>query len=373
MYGQGSVGQGCMTGPGRGFWTSSVMMSPSSGSYTTLYGTNDEWSSEFNVEGFQNMNAMSFIPWASESSVFFYFFYPITIGSIRTSGEGVEIDWLGSYSGGRPVLAPISDSTCLIATRQYSQFTRIERRVQGQFQVVHEFDAETPWVEHMSFADTEFGAIVGTRPDGSRSIQVSSNGGENWTTVYADTLRFRQLVVPSTDTVWVAGDHGVLMRSSDGGANWEHLVPPRVVDLASIAVCTWDSVWVSGVNGYTAVTGNGGNTWVELPIPSNRFYSLKAVPGMMYATADGALYRYAVRQVAAPSAGWRQTDHGIELLFSDAGSSGSVSLVDLSGRVIRDGGFGPYVFMTGLAEGVYVVRAHLAEREERVKVFWSGQ
>lgn len=373
MEGPGTVGSGVMIGPGTGFWTTSVMLSPSSGSSTTIYATNDDWQTYSSVQSFSNMNSITLVPGASPNSILMYFYYPNVVASVRRTSSYWETDWLELYGGSGPAIEAFNDSSCWVATRLTPGPVRLEKRMPDEVVLIHEFGMDVQTIDQVTFVDELNGAVVEVGVDGTRSIQVSSTGGVEWNTVYSQANEHLRVSMTSPDTLWAIGGEGLLIRSSDRGASWEQLSPPGDMELSSIAVCSWDSIWVAGSNGYAAVTGNGGATWLELPIPLSGEFTLKAVPGIIYASAYGALFKYSDRQSSGPAGGWRSTDQGIEILLGGGGPYGSISIWDSCGRVLSTGGAGPIIPMYTFAEGLYIVQVRMLEEEFRMKVYWPGR
>jgi photosystem II stability/assembly factor-like uncharacterized protein len=70
---------------------------------------------------------------------------------------------------------------------------------------------------------------------------------------------------------WAAGNTGLILHTSDGGANWNQQTAPPTNSYYSIFFTDTQNGWASGYSGKIIHTSDGGNNWVEQSSGSNRF------------------------------------------------------------------------------------------------------
>lgn len=89
------------------------------------------------------------------------------------------------------------------------------------------------------------------------------NGGNNWTTVYADTtLQFWGLWFTNSMTGYVAGSNGRIMKTTNRGDNWNILTTPTATALDGIWFVNENTGYVGGANVFLKTT-DAGATWVN--------------------------------------------------------------------------------------------------------------
>lgn len=132
--------------------------------------------------------------------------------------------------------------------------------------------------------------LYGVAATGNRALAVgywgtvlySGDKGASWN--FAPTPTPRTLFGVSfadPKNAWAVGDHGVVLRTRDGGESWT-LVPVEAVDefgdfgpltavLFDVAAIGPDEVWISGDFGTLLHTTNGGASWDRLILPEETF------------------------------------------------------------------------------------------------------
>ncbi len=128
-------------------------------------------------------------------------------------------------------------------------------------------------------------------------ILRSSDGGSNWDSVSSGTKnRLHEIVFPTRDEGIIVGDYGVILRTNDTGKSWE-IIPTAIQDFLWAAAFATDSVGVAvGDNGRILRTVDAGLHWSDVNnVLSGTQYSIRQVQafsdGTMYARANGALIR----------------------------------------------------------------------------------
>lgn len=171
--------------------------------------------------------------------------------------------------------------------------------------------ASTPVDETLfsvSFADARHGWAVG---DGGVILR-STDGGRSWTRqepVVTDTFGEEaalrsdlfDVVAVSSDTAWVVGDFGVVLRTTDG-RTWEQIRIPEE-DLADenlpdriyngVDFTDPEHGWVAGEFGTVLRTTDGGETWVGertfegVPNPELYLFDVDAADGAALSAGVG--------------------------------------------------------------------------------------
>lgn len=89
------------------------------------------------------------------------------------------------------------------------------------------------------------------------------NGGNNWTTVYADTtLQFWGLWFTNPQTGYLSGSNGKIMKTTNRGDNWTFLTTPTTTILDGIWFVNENTGYVGGANIFLKTT-DAGSTWVN--------------------------------------------------------------------------------------------------------------
>lgn len=85
------------------------------------------------------------------------------------------------------------------------------------------------------------------------------------------------------DTLLIAGEQGLLLRSDDAGRNFRRLVSPYKGSWFTAELPTPSGMIVAGLRGNAWRSGDGGSTWSQLPAPTPATFVASAVAN------DGAL------------------------------------------------------------------------------------
>lgn len=374
MDGPGGIGQGLMTGIGTGYWTTYVMLSPSSGAASRIYRTNDDWQTSSLVGGASVYEMELF---ASVMSEAMFYIVQDDFPFVRSIQEGIGSNsyWYDYFASGLLQVAPTGDTTCLMLLSTNGTGISLERHTPHTVELVHEFSDEHLRIDALSFKDQMFGLMLATEQTGGSLILATNDGGESWTQTASDTSVLKKVSWAPGEVVWVGGGNGTLLRSADHGSTWERVDAASPENVVSIAACGYDSAWVSTAGGNVVVTGNGGVTWTQRSIPMARSFELQAFEGVIYARSSGnALFKLTApaQQGSSSTPSWRRTEQGIEVLLGKEVSLESIQLVDARGRVLRTGTNGPLVPMIGMVDGVYILRVRCADEDLRMKVLWTN-
>jgi len=119
----------------------------------------------------------------------------------------------------------------------------------------------------------------------AQTAHLAATSSVGWrTTPTGSSDEFRGLSVVSDRTVWVSGENGTVLRTTDGGSSWQDVSPPAAAGMALRDIEAFSSrravVLAIGTGDASRIyaTRNGGRTWVETfrnPDP-NAFYDCMA-------------------------------------------------------------------------------------------------
>ena len=78
----------------------------------------------------------------------------------------------------------------------------------------------------------------------------------------------RTIRTPDGKTVWILGDHGVILRSSDGGTSWASQSSGVSASLLAGSAPSEMVCWVVGKQGSVLLTTDGGEHWQKIGSPT---------------------------------------------------------------------------------------------------------
>jgi photosystem II stability/assembly factor-like uncharacterized protein len=94
----------------------------------------------------------------------------------------------------------------------------------------------------------------------------STNEGSNWSKVILPyTNNFNSIYFSNNLTGFITGSNGLILKTSDSGGNWVQLNTGVTNNLNSLAAISNNIMYVCGDNGIILRTSNAGNTWTSLP------------------------------------------------------------------------------------------------------------
>ncbi|MDQ3193198.1 MAG: YCF48-related protein [Bacteroidota bacterium] len=117
-------------------------------------------------------------------------------------------------------------------------------------------------VSSITFTDSNTGYAVGGYT-GSRRIYKTIDEGINWTVLLSETSggQFSSVYFTNTDTGFVVGQNGSILKSADGGANWTTQISGVTSHLNSVYFTGANTGHIVGNNGIILKTTNGGINW----------------------------------------------------------------------------------------------------------------
>jgi len=199
--------------------------------------------------------------------------------------------------------------------------------VAGQMgQIARSTDAGNTWTMQQSGTTRQFLEIAFVTPERGMAVgdfgtlRRTDDGGKTWSEVklpqdtrlpadITDIVQPGDVVIYGVsfgdpDHVWVAGEFGVILSSTDGGLTFTSQVSPVETSLFGIYFADAQHGWAVGLEETLLATTDGGITWTKQPLESPKGFTL-------------ALYDVAVRG----NNGWAVGNSGLLLHSVDAGAS----------------------------------------------------
>lgn len=92
-------------------------------------------------------------------------------------------------------------------------------------------------------------------------IAVSAINNNNFVAVSSPTTASLQSVKIYNNSVWIAGDSGTVLSSTDGGSIWKKNNVPSIIKSNDLHVFNDNTLFVVGENGKIFYTNNSGDNW----------------------------------------------------------------------------------------------------------------
>ena len=162
--------------------------------------------------------------------------------------------------------------------------------VKGQWDLISTPDDKLSYWS-VDFTDVQTGFVVGSYIDTAQAvfravILRTQDGGTNWDTTFIDTIaQFRSVQFPTVDTGYVTGQGALVYKTVDAGTNWVMQTTPAdtyTTSLKSIFFTTGDTGYACSSDGEVVMvkTYDGGQNWtVDTPAIGGRqvFFSSSSV------------------------------------------------------------------------------------------------
>lgn len=116
------------------------------------------------------------------------------------------------------------------------------------------------------FRDEQFGIAIGA----FNYFFVTEDGGKTWqdrslSLPNPDTLHLYSIHAIATDTLLIAGEFGLLLRSTDGGTAWQQLDLGYEGTLFTVSGMNGHA-WVAGLRGNAFYSADAGSSWQHIPL-----------------------------------------------------------------------------------------------------------
>ncbi len=186
------------------------------------------------------------------------------------------------------------------------------------------------------------------------TILHSSNSGFAWINQESETVNdLYGITFFDTFTGWVAGQNGTIQHTTNGGLTWFCQNSGVTDELLAIANFGLNHVWAVGSNGTIVHTSDGGSTWsIQASGTTNQLKSVSfidslrgwavgmpgslGVPGVILRTINGGLSWVTISSSTS--------NYYYSIKFLDSLSGWSASYMPMQGRCIvsqtTDGGYG---------------------------------
>jgi photosystem II stability/assembly factor-like uncharacterized protein len=105
----------------------------------------------------------------------------------------------------------------------------------------------------------------------------STNGGADWLPVDAGTTATLRALADVGGTGWAVGDGGVVRKTSNQGASWIAQNPGTLRTLRGASVFDADHAWAVGDGGIVVATSDGGATWRVAQTSAARLHAVHFV------------------------------------------------------------------------------------------------
>ncbi|MBK9109457.1 MAG: T9SS type A sorting domain-containing protein [Saprospiraceae bacterium] len=164
-----------------------------------------------------------------------------------------------------------------------------------EWSVLHQFNpAQT--LQKIEFHNKDFGITVGSLYNGStKNIHITRDGGKTWMDVSSGytSMRFMDIAILNDSVMYMSGNNGIIIRSTDGGLNWKTLTTNVTEQIWGIYFIDAKIGYAVGSNGLIMRTNNAGNDWEIRPSGTNHlFYKVTVTSsGVCFASGSNILLR----------------------------------------------------------------------------------
>ena len=184
----------------------------------------------------------------------------------------------------------------------------------------------------------------------------STNGGAAWTLLNSGSTRHLRAIARASNTGWVVGDGGTVLRTNNAGVAWTVQDAGSLQHLRGVSVLDAQHAWAVGDGGLVLLTTDGGATWAHHAAGVDRLHAVvfaDALRGLAVG-ASGAIV-----QSADGGQSWAAVDSGSSEHLRDVALSGSRAwAVGDAGTALRstDGGATWSRVATGVTAALRAVR-----------------
>lgn len=107
---------------------------------------------------------------------------------------------------------------------------------------------------------------------------VKTNAFSQWTNLTSGTTKnFNEIFFPVSDTGYVVGENGIILRTFNGGTSWTSLNPGTTAELNDVFFLNSHTGFIVGDSGFFASTNDCGNSWTSKRLTHTGFVSLSSI------------------------------------------------------------------------------------------------
>ncbi len=148
----------------------------------------------------------------------------------------------------------------------------------------------------LKFLNDQTGFTAGSLYNGSKeNIHITHDGGKTWSNVSSGytSMRFMDIFILDSSTIFMSGNDGIIIRSTDGGGSWQTMHTGITEQLWGIYFLNQNLGFAVGSNGTIIRSTNGGLDWESVPTGiSNLFYDVFFTKqGIGFASGSNVLYK----------------------------------------------------------------------------------
>lgn len=233
-------------------------------------------------------------------------------------------------------------------------------------------------------------AVNDLYPFNAWNVLAVGDSGKIWRTIGLDNafvqvnhnLTFKKLnriFGKGNGLIWVGGEEGTLLFSSNGGVDWSQVSIPSSQNINSGSAAD-STVWLCGNNGTIFFSQDLGQTWLlESTGISNDLLSIKAFGNEVFACGKQGTLIHLNRLTQNKAAikwnnSWISHGEGHILLNLDPGFKGKISLFSTEGKLIQSKSIAdhPQQEFMGLKSGLYLVRMEDKSQAPTHFKIWVG-
>jgi len=198
---------------------------------------------------------------------------PVSVGLTAVRFADAQHGWITGHGG--VVLASVDGGQSWVKQLDGLQAAQLvlkdaqaagDAKAQAEGERLVADGADKPFLD-LHFADAQHGLVVGaynlalTTADGGKSWQPISRRLDNPRGLHLYSVRARG------DELVLAGEQGLVLRSTDRGATFERLTTPYKGSYFTVALPGTQDIVLAGLRGNVWRSRDAGLSWVQLPTP----------------------------------------------------------------------------------------------------------
>ncbi|MGB0870294.1 MAG: YCF48-related protein [Flavobacteriales bacterium] len=174
------------------------------------------------------------------------------------------------------------------------------KKITFLFLIISQFVCQAQWIEQITntqkhlcgidFIDSLTGVAVGYEGTILRTV----DGGINWNSISSPSSEILWKVRFYSDSIgWVSGGNGCLLKTIDGGVTWDSINSNTNENIENTFFIDESVGWLIGLNGTLKYSNNGGESWMDKSFNQvDYFTDLKFIQDTVgILSGKGVLYR----------------------------------------------------------------------------------